>query len=223
MERRPDREQAALEWAHEVESRLSMLTLVIPTSLSSTPALSVKLDGREVARREWGTPVALDPGEHSVSITAEGKKPWNARIVLGQVADRRTFTVHLDDVAEEQAPTERSSGLSTAQKVGIGAAIGGVVAVGIGTFFGVRAVIRNDRSDAGCDGNACDPEAKQLRLDAREDGNRATVAFITGGVLLAGGAGLFFLGKDSGDKRGHLQAAPLLGLREVGLAVGGAF
>lgn len=224
-EQRPDREQAALEWAHEVEAKLCTLTVVIPSSVAATPGLSAHRDGTEIPRAEWSTPVALDPGEHTVAVRAPGKKPWNATIALGPTADRRTLTVHLVDEpgAESQETGFDFGKLTVAQKAGIGAAAAGVVVLGVGTFFGIRAVRRDDQSDPGCDGNACDPDAKQLRLDAREDGDRATVAFVAGGVLLAGGAGLFFFGQGSGSPRAHVRAVPLVGAREAGVAVGGRF
>src|SRR6185436_14511396 len=89
----------------------------------------------------------------------------------------------------------RTFHLSRLEIGGIAAGVAGVAAIGIGTYFGLRAIKLNDDSKAGCDGDACDPAAKQKRLDARSAGNWSTVAFAVGGALVAGGTALFVLGR----------------------------
>jgi hypothetical protein len=83
---------------------------------------------------------------------------------------------------------------------GIATGAAGVVALGVGTYLGLHARKLNESSKAGCDGDACFPDAKQQRLDAMSAGNWSTLSFIVGGVLVAGGATLFVLGrsKESG-------------------------
>ena len=96
------------------------------------------------------------------------------------------------------------AGLTRLEIAGIGAGAAGVVAIGFGTYFGLHARKLNEASKAGCDGDACFPDAKKQRLDAISAGNWSTVAFIVGGVLVAGGATLFVLGR---SKESGLQVA----------------
>src|SRR5882724_2808972 len=54
-EGRPDREQAALQWASALEPRLSTLTILVPDAVARTQGLEVKRDGITVGQAGWGT------------------------------------------------------------------------------------------------------------------------------------------------------------------------
>lgn len=69
----------------------------------------------------------------------------------------------------------------------------GIVGVGVGSFFGLRAISKNSESnDQGCMGKQCPPDAAETRRSAASAGNISTIAFIVGGVALAGGVVLYF-------------------------------
>jgi hypothetical protein len=73
-----------------------------------------------------------------------------------------------------------------------------VIGMGIGAGFGLSAISSNGRSNehGHCDGG-CDPEGAQARHDAIRSADTATVFFVAGGLLLAGGAVLYVVSAPS--------------------------
>jgi hypothetical protein len=94
-----------------------------------------------------------------------------------------------------------------------------VVGITLGSAFGVHAVNLYHRSrEEGCDDNdVCTTGALETRHSAVHAGNVSTLAFVVGGVLLAGGGGLYVWGS---RERASQQAG--LTARVVPLT-GGAF
>src|SRR6185295_2978156 len=89
----------------------------------------------------------------------------------------------------------------------------GVVAVGVGAGFGWSAYSDRDLWRHDCSGNEC---SSQRAIDAAHSATRkanvATLALVTGGVLLGAGAALWWLGGSS-DAPEHtaLRLEPLTG------------
>jgi hypothetical protein len=120
-----------------------------------------------------------------------------------------------------QTPPAHSSPLKTAGLV-VGAV--GLVGLGVGTVFGVLAMSKNSSANDGHCGSAfggtnnCDATGLSLRSDAVKFGNVSTVAFIAGGVLAAGGLGLWLFAPST-----SVQAGATVGSGGAGLTVRGAF
>jgi hypothetical protein len=80
----------------------------------------------------------------------------------------------------------------------------------------------NNDSHSDCTGDVCGPTGKQARLDAISSANAATVAFVAGGALVAGGVTLFLLGQPHSS--GAAVTANVAGGPErVSLGLSGAF
>jgi hypothetical protein len=77
---------------------------------------------------------------------------------------------------------------SSAQKT-IGWVVGGagLVGLGVGGYFGLQSLDRRNTSDNHCTGDLCDARGVQLRREAIDAGNVATVATIAGGAAALGG------------------------------------
>ncbi len=214
QEGRTDGEQAARARSAALEPTLSKLTISPSAMAAATVGLIVKRNGVFVAALPATVPV--DPGEQVLEATAPGKRPYLATVVVA-AGDKKTVEIpRLQDDSGDGGPAPalytRASGgpLSRMQIGGIAAGAAGLIAIGWGSYFGVRAIKLNNDSKAGCDGDACDPDAKQKRLDALSAGNWSTVAFAVGGVLVAGGTTLFILGrsKESGGSGLNVATAP---------------
>jgi serine/threonine-protein kinase len=81
----------------------------------------------------------------------------------------------------------------------------GIIGLGIGTAWGAQAI--NAKSAPGCQNGVCSTNAAaQVQRDGYDAGNRATVAFLAGGALLAGGVALW-LTAPSGRSMGLTVAA----------------
>jgi hypothetical protein len=126
---------------------------------------------------------------------------------------------------DEARTTEGSggSGLKTAGIVTAGVGATGLVA---GTVFGLVALSKNSAANSQhcgsgggySDANACDPTGITLRHDAVNAGNLSTIAFVTGGVVFATGAGMWLLAPSS-----HVQATPAVAAGGAGLVLRGNF
>ncbi len=78
----------------------------------------------------------------------------------------------------------------------------GVVALGIGSGFGLSAKSKNDEAAKSCAGDRCtDPAALTLTHDATSAAHGADVAFAVGAVLLAGGVVLWLLAPKTSSPR----------------------
>lgn len=227
------REQIARERAAQLERRLSKLRVIVPQDVR-TIGLRVERADAETAAvmgpAQWGAAMPIDPGKHVVRATAPGKRP--AQLEVEVPADGATYTITLSPLrdAPEQAKEDQRAaagedpgffeGLGTQRVIGLSLGAAGVVALGVSGVFTLLAVSANDASQSNCEGNACNATGLADREDAMAHGDRATVALIGGGVLIAAGAVLFATGAPS-EEQPTVQA--LLGDELIGASVKGAF
>ena len=92
---RADREEAARQYAHALEARLSTLDIAVPAAVARIPGLVVQRDGVALESPAWSTAVPIDPGPHVVSAAAPGRQGFTATVVVGAVGDHQTVAVPL--------------------------------------------------------------------------------------------------------------------------------
>jgi hypothetical protein len=234
-----EREKMARERANGISPKLTQLAISVPDA-AKVPGLVIKRDGEAVHSGQWGSPVPVDPGNHTIEASAPGKQTWTKTEDVEGVGQIVTIQVDSlrDTPAQVTAPTgpggaqspvdlppkaepERSSALKTA---GLVVGTVGVVALGVGTVFGVLAISKNSSANSGHCGTAfggannCDSTGLSLRSDAVKFGNVSTASFIAGGVLAAGGAGLWLFAPST-----SVEAGPTVGSGGAGLTVRGTF
>jgi serine/threonine-protein kinase len=82
--------------------------------------------------------------------------------------------------------------MSTQAKVGIAVGAAGVVAVGIGSYFGLRAMSKWDEAKDHCGGTTlCTRQGVDLHDQAEVSGNVSTVLFALGAAAVGTGVVLF--------------------------------
>lgn len=179
------------------------------------PNLEVMRDGVVVERAAIGLPVPVDPGAHVVTANAPGASPFTARLEVRPPEKNGACALTVVDIpttlegeqagappqlarAAESAPGPPraegppASGWGTPHTLAVVAASGGLVAIGVGTFFGLRAASTQRDADAKCTSAGCTPEGKSLLSDAGASADVSTITFVIGAALVATGAVLWF-------------------------------
>lgn len=208
-----ERRGAATEQSKVLADRLSVLTVVVPPALAGADGLRVTLDGRELARSSFGSPLPVDGGTYRVEATA-GEASFGATVSVRGERDKQVVVVELT-VPVGAAPAPRAPATTHERRVSLpptpkreahppksvvpplalGAVIAGGVGLGLGAGFGLAAVSKNRASyrDRHCDARGCDARGIELRNDAFTAARVSTWSFVSGGALaIAGGA--FYLG-----------------------------
>lgn len=212
----------------EVQDELPKLRARVASATISTnvSGATVFVDDEAVATSPLESPVLLNPGVHRIAVSKDGFATASRRV---EVAGGDAFVVDITLAAEPSiervdAPSPVSSdGTSIWRTTGIIVGAAGVVALGIGAGFGLSAKSKNDEAAGMCTGNACrDPRAISLTDDAHSAATASTIAFIAGGVLVAGGVGLFFFGPKEKSKTG-VRLTPQVGPQTAFLSIGGGF
>lgn len=232
-----DREAVAHEQAMSLYPRLSNLTLEVPPDIAAIPGLEIKRDGIVLGRGAWGTTVPIDGGEHVIEATAPGKQPWSSKITVRAESEQVRLSVPalLDtppapaavrptpaqsepqrDLAPPAESNEQWGGL---EWTGIGMAVAGGAALGLGGYFLSDALDKKDQADSNCSrDNECNEAGLRERDQAVASGNKATLLSIAGGVLVAGGGALFLVGRLGGSETSDDARASLF----VGIGPGSA-
>ena len=212
VEGSPDREKSARAKVSELEPKLDKL--IVSVESGNPPEMLVTRDGVTIGEAEWGTSIPVDAGNHVVEATAAGKVSFHAEIVArGATTLRVTVPLLADGTptagpaqaagAAESPPPVRdeaaneSPGFWTPLRIAGTATAGvGVVAIGVGSVFGLKALSLNSDSNADghCVEDSCDATGTELRNRARDAGKISTIAMASGAVLLAGGITLFAVG-----------------------------
>jgi hypothetical protein len=205
-----DREKFARQRVAVLQPQLSRLSLRVAPDVAAIPNLRVRRDAIDVGSAAWGIAVPLDPGEHRVEATAPGHKPWSATITIGSAADQREVTVPALEVAPQlvtaptpvesipPAPASDSAPVPSTGGVqrGVGLAVGvvGVVGLGLGTYFGVRALSDASGAKRVCPDATCSNLAGvQQNDDAKSNARVADVVLPLSLAAVAGGSLLYFL------------------------------
>ncbi len=158
-------------------------------------AVRVSVDGAPVSDRVDGTPISVDPGEHTFRFEAAGLGAVEKTLVLREAEKGRQETVVLG------ARAAAGTGGVTQRTVGL---IVGGAGVGIVIIGGVLALVAKSTYDGAlrdhCGGNpaACDAAGVQGGASAHDQATAATVAFVVGAASLAAGAVLFITAPRSG-------------------------
>lgn len=102
-ERREDRVRYATEHVALLEARLSRLTIEIPREVL-VPNLRVERDGSVLGPSTWGAAMPVDPGPHTVRVSAPGYHTFEREVVMGEADTQRITVTKLEPVAPEPAP-----------------------------------------------------------------------------------------------------------------------
>jgi hypothetical protein len=116
-----------------------------------------------------------------------------------------------------------SSGLGTRRIAAIATGGAGIVALGVGAFFGLRAMGQHDDADDHCDDSwACDPEGYALSNDAKDSAQWSTIGVAVGVGALGAATYLWLSGGESRDPAA-LGVTPIAGAGELGLMIHAGF
>jgi hypothetical protein len=205
---------------------LEKLTPKLKISLSpgAPPTAVVDEDGRALATTSLGTFVPTDPGRHLLTVHADGYEVRSFEVIL-QASETREFTVtpgaRAPEGREATTPPEPSPPRPL-RIVGIVTAGVGLVGVGLGSYFGVDAI--NKQNDANCPNNRCaqsNTGGPDKINAAMTSGTLSTIFFVAGGVLVAGGVTLWLVAPRGKPAGAQVGAAPVVSRDGGGLAVVG--
>jgi hypothetical protein len=216
-------------------------------------AVKVTIDGAPFADKLDGSSLAVDPGEHDFTFVAAGQTPVTLHIVVheGEKARREAVvigtrmpvpapqatapaaaaTAAVPATSSPRETTPASSSARGSQRVA-GVVVGGVGVVGValGAIFGAKAASDFSAQKSACGSPGCSPadhaQAVSDHGDATNAGTIATVAFIAGGALVAGGLTLFVTAPRRNESDGPaaaLRIVPSLGRGSGALLLRGSF
>ncbi|HEX2871258.1 MAG TPA: PEGA domain-containing protein [Polyangiaceae bacterium] len=236
-EGRADRLKVLEERLKQIEPRLSTATLVVS---SAATELSVELDGSVIGRPAWNTPMPINPGRHKLRVSAPGFKDYTTEFEVGREKDAKRVAVPALEPApaapaspaasaaaapSQPSPAKKAgpvsskpSSSSRTKRVAAYVTAGtGLGLVGVGSFFGVRAVSKMSESDAECPNERCTATGAERSVEANSAANVANVCVGVGLAAIGVGAYLYFT---SGSSKNE-QAARVLLTPTAGPGAGG--
>jgi hypothetical protein len=196
LSKRKTEQAKAKKRREDLEKRVAMLKVEI------AGAQSIEIDGRPFSAPE----MPLDPGRHKL-VVRSSKGVQIAEDVSLAEGEHRTFQTSFPK-EEVVAPPPRAVEPPTAapNRLGtVGWVLGGVgvATLGVGGYFGYRAMSANDDLAAKCPNVRCAPEYQGLQDDRNFNATLSTVLVAGGVALVATGIVLIVTSKGrSADTRG---------------------
>ena len=232
-----ERAQQGSTRAAALEPQLARLAILVPPA-AQVPGLQVFRNGQSVPNAVWGVAIPVDPGAQRVEARAPGYEAWSHSESVGKGAQLSMTVPPLTaaptepgtpqplaaSAAPEAAPpaavepaadsreSHAGSGQRTAAFITGGA---GIVALGLGTYFGIDAMSKNSDAEDQCPNNECSSPGFEAHESAQTSATLANVFVIGGGALVAAGLVLYF----TAPKPEHASAQLRLGPSSASLSV----
>jgi hypothetical protein len=240
------RERVARERADRLQPTLSKLTILAggTAATPATPAWVVTRDADEVGKGQWGVAVPVDPGPHTVTVTAPHKRTWEKSVfvpagvnidvalplaleTVPEPALHATAAPQATRTARTKSEEPERSGEGGAQRALGGALIGlGAAGLAAGGVLAVLATISLQDSTDTCGGH-CASEASQDAVQGHSETTGSIVSFVGGGALLLTGIVVVVTAPSGnphpGAKSGSVRVLPWVGPTGGGLGLGAAF
>jgi hypothetical protein len=235
---RDDRIRFAAEHMQAIEPRLSHIIVEVPQS-AQLEGLEIRRDGSVLHRAAWGSRMPVDPGTHVIEAGAKGYRAWRSefsidadgvqqRVVIPVLVPLPTSDNRDDPVDDVVGPEKgQRPGLVASSDVGpvpwpayvLGGV--GVVSLGIGSYFGLRAFSKDREADEACKGGTCSSDGVTLTNEAGEAADISTLAFAVGIVAVGSGVTVWLLDRDGPPSSSHV--APTVGPNQAGMSWSGRF
>ncbi len=225
---RVDRIETIEKGLKALEARLSRLTVVVA---APSDDLEVLLDGTPVRRPAWSVAMPIDPGKHQLRARAAGFEDFSIEVEVAR--EKSDLTVTVPALTPSKAPPAGSAAAAAAPEADsapssepdagkgkrtAGLIVGGtgVALLGVGTYFGIRALDQMSESDARCPDDRCSARGAELSEDANTSANIANVTIGVGLVAVGVGAYFFITGNQEMKARSTF-VVPVVTNRSAGL------
>ena len=237
-----------------IEPKLARLTITVPDAVTRARDLDVKRDGVPIGKAMWGTATPVDPGAHRVRVVAKGKVPWetsvdvppsaSVTVAVPDLADEPAAVPPPPPIAPPPiasppvtppSPPSPPPAWPAQRKAAIAVGAVGLAGLAVGAGLGVAALGRASEwrrlVDQGCNNPARDCTSLTLvgtiqgvERDRSTFATGSTIAFVAGGVALAGSAALWLLApRGRRASTTGVVAMPWASASGAGLAAGGMF
>jgi hypothetical protein len=224
------RANVAQEHVTTIESKLSRVTLRV----ASPEGVAFELDGNSLQAAVVGTALPIDPGDHVIEATEAGKKPFKSTFHVDDQSSSIVDIPALEDapvVAPPPPPSgdttrpDEHTGSNAKRTAGYIVGGAGVVALGVGVFFGIKTLSLASDVKSECPNGPC---ASQDGIDKNSSAHTdALVSDITLGIgVVAVAAGVYLiLTSKSTNETSHaaFQITPSASPHGGGAAIVGRF
>jgi hypothetical protein len=199
---RADREELASSHIATLEPDLPYLTIHVPDG-ARVGGLEVVRNGNPLRDGSWGTALPVDPGDVEIVTRAPGYKPRSQRLSIERT-EKKEFTVDALEKAPVPVVFMAEPGWSRRRKIGVAVGAAGVVALGVGAYFGIRALGLKSKSDDNCPvfdaERRCTESGSSSMSSARTDAWAANIGIGVGAAAAIVGTWLFVTGGN--EKKG---------------------
>jgi hypothetical protein len=203
-----------------LDQRTPRLQVVLPSGFQG----ELSVDNQAVMPSD--EPLRLDPGEHVVSASASGSRPFEKTVSLAE-GESQTVTVELAQQRQAAAPPpdaepeverekeEISGGTPTLAIVSL---VAGGVGLAIGTGFALAAQSTRDELRQSCQDDVCNESQREVYDRGRQQADIATTGFLVGGVGVGMGLALLLFGSsDEPQRPAEATLSPTVGIGRVGV------
>lgn len=205
-----ERAQQGAESAAALEPQLAKLAVLVPPA-AQVPGLEISRNGLPLASAVWGVMVPVDPGPQKIEARAPNHEAWSHTESVARSGQLSVTVPPLTasaeptppPVAATPAPTSSGSnaidlsahaesGGKTQRTVALVTGVVGVVGLGLGSYFGIRAASKNSDADKACPDRLCSVQGFDLQKKA-EDAAMLSNVFVIGGAALLGAGIVLYL------------------------------
>lgn len=232
------RQRFAEEHAEALEPKLSMLVIKIEPGYR-IDGLQVKRDGLDVTPAELGSPVPVDPGDHTVEASAPGWVAWSNKVSVAAMpgvvevlvpalgkAPVKVEEPKPEAVAIVRPPVAPPPRPSKPPYLAYGLGGGGIAVIAASLVFGAMASSRWSAAQANCHDQMCNDTGLDQASSAKTLGNVSTGTFLVGTAAVAAGVILLLTRPSEAEApaaAARLRLAPAVGPAQVGLVMQGGF
>jgi len=207
--------------AKVADDHIAQITPDVPhltiTLAEVTPETKLVVDDRAVLPTQAAN-LPIDPGNHTITVTAPGRVTFQTTIAVEKAARN---TVAIPVLAQPVKNWRRITGIATGA-VGLAAAVGGI---GVSLYAKRNYDREFEGSPPNCDSTGCNAAGLHATDNARTLGNVATVIAIAGGVVMVGGAVLFFTAPKQAvsTETNAVSFVPTISPTGLGVSASGSF
>lgn len=197
-------QEGARKARQKADALLPVAKLVLAVK-QPVEGLEVTIDGKAIGRSSWSTELPVDAGKHMIRATGPGKEPWENVVMINN--DDARVEVEIPVLA-----AQKNAGLARQKIAALAVAGAGVVSMGIGGVFGIRAIV--------CKGDK--PACSKDDFDTFTTGANAGV-FI-GGIAIVGATVLWLTAPSKKPTPAtSLHFVPVFGAGNAGGVLVGSF